>query len=200
MIVRIQLYSFWYQKFLDPQFYPSLLFPDVSETMPKLVDSCDTTTELLRYPSQIKIMAAKLALNAGREHFTIKGNIKKARDPKPPCLDSCKRCTRPKLTHSERLEINNTFWALKDHVKQWIFIHSLVSCVAPKIKTSSVGVKGEKLSSRTYYFSVCGTRKRVCKTMFKNTLSICDSWVDSALSHSSNGEMACDKRGKKTSV
>ncbi|XP_034246176.1 uncharacterized protein LOC117648082 [Thrips palmi] len=165
---------------------------------PNLSNCGDTTCDVkLLYPSQSKILAAKFALNAGIEHITIKGTLKKARSLKPSCKDSCKRCTIPKLSHSERLEIYNEFWALKDHVKQWIFIKNVVSCNAPKNKTSAPGAKGEKLSSRTYHFFVCGARKRVCKTMFKSTLSICDSWVDSALSHFSSAGMACDKRGKK---
>lgn len=178
-----------------------VLLPGVSKATLNLSDCGDTTSGLqLLYPSQKKIKEARLALNAGIEHITIKGNLKRARSLKPSCKESCKRCTIPKLSQSERLQINNVFWALKDHVKQWTYIESVVSCVAPKNKTSASGVKGEKLSSRTYHFIVSGTRKRVCKTMFKNTLSICDSWVDSALSHFSNAGMACDKRGKKHPV
>lgn len=151
----------------------------------------------LNYPSQIKIMASRLALNAGREHVTSEGKLKKARSLKPSCKNSCKRCAMPKLTEKERQEIHHAFWALNNHGKQWTYIHSSVSCISPRKKSCTSGAKGEKLSSRTYYLNVCGTHKRVCKTMFKGTLSICDSWVDSALSHFENGEMTCDRRGKK---
>lgn len=86
------------------------------------------------YPSQLRIMAAKLALNSGKEHFTTEGKLRRARVLKPPCKESCKRCAIPKLNLSERQEINSEFWGLKDHVKQWKYIHSLVICTVPKKK------------------------------------------------------------------
>lgn len=166
-----------------------------AEVKPK--DSCGSASGLqCIYPSQMKIRAAKLALNSGKEHITTLGKLKKARSVKEPCKKSCKRCAVPKLTPSARLEINSVFWALKDHVKQWAFIHSSVISTPTKRKSSTSGAFREKVSSRTYYFTVCGTPRKVCKTMFKNTLNICDSWIDSALSHFTNGQMNCDKRGK----
>ena len=152
---RIKLHPSELKKFLDHLFCLFFLFAEVPVTVEKCVNSSEKTSQVLKYPSQIKIMVARSALNAGKEHLTVKGKVKKARDPKPSCNDSCRRCTRPKLTHSERLEINCAFWALKEHVKQWTFIQNSVSSVAPKMKTSASGVKGGKLSSRTYYFSVC---------------------------------------------
>lgn len=149
------------------------------------------------YPSQIKIASAKLALNSGKEHFTTKGKLKKARSLKPPCKSSCKRCEVPKITESDRREISSEFWGLGDHVKQWKYINDSISSTAPRTKTSISGAKGEKLSSRTYYLTVNGKKMKVCKTMFRSTLSICDSWVTSALSHFVNGNVSRDKRGRK---
>jgi len=151
------------------------------------------------YPSQKKIMAAKLALNAGKEHVTTKGKLKKARFLKPPCMDSCKRCAKPKLSQSERLEVNNKFWALQDHVKQWKFINESVTCTVPKTKSCIAGAKGERACSRVYSLTGSCIRRTVCKTMFKNTLHICDSWINSALSHFSVSESPYDKRGRQNS-
>lgn len=147
------------------------------------------------YPSHQKIYRAKLALNSGREHVTSKGKVRQARCIRAPCQERCKRCQSPKLSDQERLRINKNFWDLQDHLKQWKFIKDSLEISVPKKKVSVPGSKGEKLSSRVYSFLLDGKPRTVCKTMFKNTLCICDSWIDSAILHCSSGLLE-DRRGK----
>lgn len=148
------------------------------------------------YPSHLRIHEAKLALNSGRAHVTPKGKVRQARHVKPPCKDDCKRCHNPRLSRKEQLNINAAFWSLEDHFEQWKFLKNSLEGSAPKTKFASEGSKGEKLSSRVYYFIINGERKKVCKTMFKSTLSICDSWIDSAISHCSESAVKQDQRGR----
>ncbi|XP_026294167.1 uncharacterized protein LOC113218158 [Frankliniella occidentalis] len=144
-------------------------------------------------PSDVKIAAAKLNLNSGKEHVSFSGKQRRARQIKTACHIKCNRCEAPRLKLSERQEIFDTFWNLSDHERQWLFIFGLVKTTIPR-KKSSVGC-GKKFS-RHYSFSIAGSQKQVCKTMFKNTLCICDSWIDSALSHFSEDGYKPDMRGK----
>lgn len=148
------------------------------------------------YPSHVKIYEAKLALNSGKEHITPMGTLRPARNIKPPCQEKCQRCQNPRLTEDERQSISENFWSLEKHVKQWKFIFDSLILSEPKKKFAREGSKGEKLLSRVYFLNVEGKPRRVCKTMFENTLVICDSWIDSAISHFNGTVMCEDLRGK----
>ncbi|XP_034256290.1 uncharacterized protein LOC117654175 [Thrips palmi] len=150
-----------------------------------------------RYPSQQPSYEAKLALNAGKEHMNSSGKIRRARCPQPACKLKCKRCSSPRLTEEERLLISKQFWNLQNHEQQWLFIFKSIKLTAPKRKTSMKGAKGEKLVNREYSFCIDKEQKKVCKTMFKTTLSICDSWIVNALSHCCDDLVKIpDNRGK----
>lgn len=144
-------------------------------------------------PSDLKIAAAKFHLNSGKQHVNYYGKARKARKLKDPCHENCNRCVEPRLNIAERREIFDTFWSLSDHERQWLFIYGLVKTTAPRSKSSA---RGGKQTTRSYHFHIAGTQRRVCKTMFKNTLCICDSWIDSALSHFSKDGYKPDMRGK----
>lgn len=148
------------------------------------------------YPSRTKINEAKLALNSGEEHKTPSGIIRRARSLRAPCQETCKRCASPRLTHENRLAIFKEFWALKVKEEQWKFISPLITCSTPKKKVFLKGSKRGKCSSRVYCFKINGTDQRVCKTMFISTLSICDSWIDSSLSHVKEDSVIPDQRGR----
>jgi len=156
--------------------------------------ACGGDTSPLLYPSRLKIHAAKIALNSGKEHMSPSGQVRRARQLKHPCHSNCKRCQLPRLTTAERLLIFDHFWSLKSHEKQWLFISNAVSVSRPQKKVAVPGSKGAKSCSRVYYLTNNGRKTRVCKIMFKHTLSICDSWIDSALSHVPLG--LPDLRGK----
>lgn len=150
------------------------------------------------YPSHMKILEAKLALNSGKEHVTLKGKVRQARQVRLPCREMCKRCQNPRISHEERLQVNEEFWKLENHLEQWRFITKSIEISAPKKKFVASGVKREKLSIRSYFFIINGQERKVCKTMFKNTLCICDSWVDNAISHCSGPSVREDLRGRHT--
>lgn len=151
------------------------------------------------YPSQQKIHEASLALNSGKEHINSLGKLKPARMPRAPCNVKCKRCAVPRLTEAERFAVSKDFWELQNHEKQWLFIHKSIKLSIPKRKCSVKGAKGEKLVNREYCFCISNDKRKVCKTMFKNTLNICDSWIVNALSHCADGQVTKqDSRGKRT--
>ncbi|KAK3916455.1 D-alanine--D-alanine ligase [Frankliniella fusca] len=145
--------------------------------------ACSADASRFLYPSRLKILAAKIALNSGKQYLSSSGQVRRARHLKKSCHSNCKRCHHPKLTATERQVILDKFWSLKNHEKQWMFICNQVSVSSPKRKFSVQGSKGEKSCSREYFLTVNGRKRKVCKTMFKHTLCICDSWIDSALSH-----------------
>lgn len=149
------------------------------------------------YPSQQKVYDARLALNAGKEHFNSVGKFKHARIPKAPCKLECKRCSCPRLTKEERFAISRMFWDLSNHEKQWLYIRESIELSAPKRKCAIKGSTKEKHFNREYYFCINNEKRKVCKTMFKSTLCICDSWIINALSHCSDGQVKIqDSRGK----
>lgn len=171
--------------------------------LPNLSDLQDNVIQLhlqkKLYPSHSKIYEAKLALNSGKEHVTSKGTLRQARSVRPSCQERCTRCHIPKLTPQERQNINREFWNLKDHQKQWEFIKNSLIVSVPKKKFAVKGARGEKHVSRVYTFQIERQSRKVCKTMFKNTLCICDSWIDSAIAHCSDSSgVHEDKRGKHT--
>ncbi|KAE8738111.1 hypothetical protein FOCC_FOCC016418, partial [Frankliniella occidentalis] len=74
------------------------------------------------FPSQVKTLQMKFALNSGIEHVNTVGKVRKARKPLAPCKANCIRCEKPKLNENERDQISESFWSLKDHGQQWLFI------------------------------------------------------------------------------
>ena len=80
-----------------------------------------------------------------------------------------------------------------------MFIHQSIQLSATKRKS---GGNREKLVNRNYSFCINDKKRKVCKTMFKSTLDICDSWIVNALSHcSDDGHLTMqDRRGKVRSV
>ena len=129
------------------------------------------------------------------------GKLRKARMLLKPCKNNCNRCERPKLDDNERELICKSFWNLKDHGQQWLFIYNAVKLSATKRKLCLKGTKGGKVFSRNYSFLVNGKHRKVCKTMFKSTLNISDSWIVSALSHCSDKTLIIpDQRGKHRSL
>lgn len=150
------------------------------------------------YPSHLKILAAKLALNSGKVHLSSRGKVRSARQLRKPCHVGCMKCENPRLTDGERRTLFNRFWSLTDHEQQWKFIFDSIKIAPPKRKFALAGAKGAKSNIRSYYFIVGGQPRKLCKTMFKNTLCICDSWIDSALSHFYDGMHVPDMRGKSS--
>lgn len=144
----------------------------------------------------VQMKAAVLGLSAWNGHGTVTGKLKNGRHLKSPCSEICSRCEIPKLTEDERNKIFDNFWSLDIHERQWMFLLGSMKAQPLKKKCALPGSKKEKHMSRTYHFLINGTRKRVCKTMFKNTLCISDSWINSALSHFSASGLIPDMRGR----
>ena len=171
----------------------------VSEKQSVLPPNSEDSNEITfsrMFPSHRKIHWAKEALNAGREHITPKGKDRQARSLRLPCPENCQRCATPKFTEGERSLINKKFWDLKNHLKQWEYIKNSVFVSAVVYKVAFPRSSSRKSTSRKYFFKIDGIDRRVCKTMYRNTLSICDSWIDSAILHCTESGVQGDQRGK----
>ncbi|KAK3920548.1 putative ATP-dependent RNA helicase Dbp73D [Frankliniella fusca] len=150
-----------------------------SDVLPGL--NCRDLTGNL-YPSHLKILTSKLSVNYGLQHVNFLGKWRAGRQLRSACHDGCKRCDSPKLSGQERSIVFNQFWSLGSHQEQWKFIFHAVKVSMP-LRKIAPNIKRKKFCSRSYYFYIRDESRRVCKTMFKNTLCICDSWIESALSH-----------------
>ncbi|KAK3919908.1 Visual pigment-like receptor peropsin, partial [Frankliniella fusca] len=169
---------------------------NISSGSPSANVSLESLSKIL-YPCHLKVLVAKLALNSGKSHLNTRGKFKKARQIREPCHAHCKKCEHQRLTEVEPCTIFNRFWSLNNHELQWKLISDSIKILPPKRKIALVVAKGEKKYIRSYYFAVNGKLRKMCKTMFKNTLCICDSWIDSALSHVHNNKNHIpDMRGK----
>lgn len=173
-----------------------------SQVQDPLQKQCDDfILEENLFPSQAKTLQTKLALNSGIEHVNTVGKVRKARKILTPCRNNCLRCEKPKLNQEVRDQISKSFWNLKDHGQQWLFIYNGIRLSDTKRKLCLKGTESGKAFNRNYSFLVNGKRKKVCKTMFKSTLDISDSWIVSALSHCSDNSLVIpDQRGKHRSV
>ncbi|KAJ1519032.1 hypothetical protein ONE63_011363 [Megalurothrips usitatus] len=147
-------------------------------------------------PSHLTVLAAKVALNSGREHVNKYGQVRRARFVKSACPPACRRCETPRLSCSDRMKIFETFWSLSNHEDQWMYIFARVRQTVPQKRGAGTNSESKGKCSRVYHFLVNGVERRVCKTMFKNTLCICDSWIDSAMVHLGVGKKIPDMRGK----
>jgi hypothetical protein len=156
----------------------------------------DNVRKRILNPSKWKSNVAKEAYNSGMEHVTPRGYKRNARVMKPPCHSSCTKCKARRLTEEERAHIFNHFWKkLVSTQAKRMFIKLSVKCSQPKT-LSTLPEKARK-TSRTYSFTVNRKEVKVCKTTFLNTLAICDSWVETTIAKSSNGNgLSPEKRGK----
>ncbi|XP_052131214.1 uncharacterized protein LOC127751546 [Frankliniella occidentalis] len=100
------------------------------------------------FPSQVKTLQMKFALNSGIEHVNTVGKVRKARKPLAPCKANCIRCEKPKLNENERDQISESFWSLKDHGQQWLFISDAVSLCATR--SGSKGTKKRPVYKREH--------------------------------------------------
>lgn len=134
----------------------------------------------------------------GLEHETTNkaGEVvfKRARELQAGCDLSCRRKCHLKISKAERLEIFKNFWEIPTQVEKWGFIgrHLKIN----EIKRSYL-LTPQKKSSREFYFQGQNGLIQVCKTMFKDTLDITDSWIETVVKKLENkGFIASDMRGK----
>ncbi|XP_060806519.1 uncharacterized protein LOC132903184 [Amyelois transitella] len=141
----------------------------------------------------------KLLLNSGKQHLSRNGKIQPAKCIKPPC-DVCKFKCNSKISFQERKNIFDRFWGLSNHEQQWVFISKYAKRYSKKRITTENDSK--RNFSVTYNLPVDLDKSsprsvKVCKTMFKNTLSISNQFIMSALDKydKTTGNCSKDLRG-----
>ncbi|XP_050554459.1 uncharacterized protein LOC118264473 [Spodoptera frugiperda] len=121
----------------------------------------------------------KLLLNSGKQHQSRNGKLQPAKQLKPSC-GICKFNCSAKISHEDRKLIFDRFWNLCDHEKQWVFIGKYTKrCMKRRITTENDS-KRQYSVNYTLPTNLKETSPRtikVCKTMFKNTLSVSNQFI-----------------------
>ncbi|CAG5053804.1 unnamed protein product [Parnassius apollo] len=137
----------------------------------------------------------KLLLNSGKQHQSRNGKLQPAKQLKPACV-ICKFNCSAKISHEDRKLIFDRFWDLCDHEKQWVFIGKYTKCCMIRRITTENDSKRQHSVNYTLPMNLKETSPRtvkVCKTMFKNTLSVSNQFIQSALDKYDKSTGNCEK-------
>lgn len=137
----------------------------------------------------------KLLLNSGKQHQSRNGKLQPAKHLKPAC-GICKFNCSAKISHEDRKLIFNRFWDLCDHEKQWVFIGKYTKrCMKRRITTENDSKRQYSVNYTlpTNVKEASPKTIKVCKTMFKNTLSVSNQFIQSALDKYDKNTGSCEK-------
>lgn len=114
-----------------------------------------------------------------------------AKQIKGPCSSNCRLKCFEKFDSLARQNIFKSFWNLGDHSQQWSFIASHIKEIRKKQWTQD----SKRLNVFKFFLPLLsgnGHKEKimVCKTMFKNTFSISNTFIQSAI----------DKHDKNTGI
>lgn len=182
------------EEVVTPQRIPPVVTSGSRSGNTRKVSPRDNVRKRQVHKAAWKISLAKKNYNAGIEHETSRGVLRKARELKPPCPDACRRCKSRRLLNRERIMLFKDFWALRDVSRKRDYLSRCMSVSQPK----SINTLPEKAKSgiRKYTFTIGAETIKICKTMFLNTLGINSSWTDTALKCTASGKgVSPDKRG-----
>ncbi|XP_039755887.1 uncharacterized protein LOC120630653 [Pararge aegeria] len=124
----------------------------------------------------------KVLVNLGEAHKSRSGKQQMAKQIKGPCPSTCRLKCFEKFDVVARQNIFKTFWNLGDHSRQWSFIASHVKEIRKKQWTQD----SKRLNVYKFFLpllSGIGIKEKimVCKSMFKNTFSISNTFIQSAI-------------------
>lgn len=111
---------------------------------------------------------------------------------KAPCDISCRQKCSLRIEDTTRQEIHNEFWKTPNKCAKWNYI-------ARHVKSQRIEKSKRKEFSFKYHFTVQGIDIPVCKTMFLETLDICDGWIRTSIRKvQEKGIVSPDRRGKNS--
>lgn len=114
---------------------------------------------------------------------------------KGPCTSKCRLKCADNINDSDRKELFKTYWALGDIDLQRSYIRNSMMEVKPKYKYTNA--ERPRQPNTAFYFTVNGTKIRVCKTFYLNTLDICDRQIRTVKKKTdSKGFVEKDNRGE----
>ncbi|CAH1961095.1 unnamed protein product [Acanthoscelides obtectus] len=137
----------------------------------------------VRNESQWAANKRKMARTAGQEYTSSRKTKIRARKLKPCCKETCKLKCHEIFSNGERQNILQSFWNEDVYYDRKIqFVASCIEETPVQRHRSRTGTREGKRSV-TYIYSLTskGSKKRVCKRFFLNTLDISQNFVDHAL-------------------
>lgn len=151
-----------------------------------------------RQPEQWPRNIRKQRRLEGKEYVSSAGKIVPAAEMKGPCSDKCRlKCSA--IMEEDRSRVFNAYYQLADYSRQRDFIHANT---VKLIKRSATTLdQSRRQNSIKYFLPINGEKRKVCKTMFLNTLGIKKGVVDIAMQNRSKENVgSSDGRGKGQSV
>lgn len=136
----------------------------------------------------------KALVNIGRAHISRSGKQQMAKQMKGPCASNCRLKCFDNFGVVAREKIFETFWNLGDHCQQWSFISSHVKEIRKKQWTQD----SKRLNVYKFFLPLLSNighmeKVMVCKTMFKNTFSISNTFIQSAIDKHDKNTGICTK-------
>lgn len=146
-----------------------------------------------RNPESWKDNKAKKLRNCGKSYQSRSKKTVPARCMKPVC--SCRLKCFDNITENSRLSIFENFWRLGNIDLQRSFIRACMVEVKPKYKYTNSAKPRQP--NNYFFFTIDGSKIRVCKTYFLNTLSISDRQIRTVKAKTNDlGFVGPDERGK----
>lgn len=182
-------FSFQSQSSADPEQQPSgsvVYESNVANRRPK---------KRPRNPEKWKQNIAKSLRNTGKSYISQSKSKRElpARSMKEPC--TCLMKCSEKIDETCRKEIFNSFWQLGSIELQRMFIKSCMMEIQPKYKYTNA--EKPRAPNNAFFFSIGGSKIRVCKKYFINTLDITDRQIRTVKAKSnSTGFLDAEQRGK----
>lgn len=139
---------------------------------------------------------AKKKRNYGQKYITVNNKVVNEKAIQPPCKDECKHKCSHLIDQATRENIFKNYWLLGDFQQQRDFIHNSMENINPLYRYPKSTGSNKRNLNQAFYFSVNNINIRICKTFFKNTLSINDRTIRTVLSKLKDGFVEKDKRGK----
>ncbi|CAH0403799.1 unnamed protein product [Chilo suppressalis] len=139
---------------------------------------------------------SKRMRNKGESYVSMSKSRKTipARYIKDTCTEKCKFKCVVNINVECRYKIFSDFWNLGNIITQRAYIRTCMSDVTPKYKYTNT--ENPRRPNKAFYFTINDERIRVCKTFFKNTLSVSERMVYTVQSKMNEGFMMEDLRGR----
>ncbi|CAG4957654.1 unnamed protein product [Parnassius apollo] len=146
------------------------------------VDNRNSTSKLSDTPTPSKYNS--FTSSPPRPLSELDQNICLINSGRPSSMSLISNCSA-KISHEERKLTFDRFWDLCDHEKQWVFIDKYTKhCMKLRITTENDS-KRQHSVNYTLPINLKETSSRtvkVCKTMFKNTLSVSNQFIHMLIS------------------
>nr|CAH7726499.1 unnamed protein product [Callosobruchus chinensis] len=137
-----------------------------------------------RNEAQWKANKRKRARTSGEEYTSSRRTVIRARRLKPCCKETCKLRCFEVFSNEDRQNILQSFWNKDvDYDRKRQFVASCIDEIPVQRHRNRNGTREGKRTV-TYIYTLTssnGSKKRVCKRFFLNTLDISQNFVDHAL-------------------